>query len=262
MNKRILHFARFAGMLAASVLLNGFAALAADDATPPPAQPAQPAQPDANAPGGGRGNRGNRGGGGGNFQGGNAQGGNFQGGRGNFGGGGGGAAGGRNFGGFGGLNLDDKQNELLREAMQADSDELRKLTEKLQAAQKELLKAVIAEKYDEPAVRGKAEAVAKIQTEITMLRAKAFATVSPTLKAEQREQLEGSRVAISFISGTAIGFGGGNAGFGGNGGPGGPGFQPQDPQQDRAFRRNNNNGGGDPTQTRRRGGGGPPGPGQ
>ena len=211
-------------------MLNGSPTFAADETAPPPAQP-QPASPSANAPGDGRGNR--------------TRGENLQ--RGNV-------AGGRNFN-LGGLNLDEKQNALLREAMQADSDELRKLAEKLQAAQKDLVKAIVAEKYDEKVVREKADAVAKIQTEITVLRAKAFATVSPTLKPEQREQIENSRGAVGFITGTAIGFGGGNAG------PGGPGFQLQDglrppDRADRMDRRNNNNGG-DPNQFRRRGGNGP-----
>ncbi|HWN94801.1 MAG TPA: periplasmic heavy metal sensor [Methylomirabilota bacterium] len=236
MKKRISNSAWLAGLLAASVL-SGSTTFAADDA-PPPTQPAQPAVPDSNAPAAGRGNR---------TRGANAEIGNVQGGR------------ARNFN-FGGLNLDEKQNELLRAAMQADNDEVRQLTEKLQAAQKELVKTIIADKYDEKIVREKADAVAKIQTDITVLRAKAFATVSPTLKPEQRDQIENSRGAVGFITGTAIGFGGGNAG------PGRPEFQPQDGQgprerAERAPRRNDNNGG-DPGQNRRRGGNNPGAPGQ
>jgi Spy/CpxP family protein refolding chaperone len=209
-------------------MLQNVATFAADTPNAQPAQPTPPAQStqaDPNA-GGGRGNRFR-----GNAVDANATG-NVQGGR-----------GGRNFGGFGGLNLDQKQNELLREAMQAESDDLRKLNDKLQVAQKELTQAVIAEKYDEKSVREKAEAVAKIQAEITILRAKAFAAIAPTLKPEQREQIENSRAAIGFISGGGFMFGGG--------GPGGPGFQPQDGNPpDRTLRRNNS----DPTQFRRRGG--------
>ena len=142
-------------------------------------------------------------------------------------------------GGGGGLGLDDKQRELYREASQKSADELRKLDEKLRAAQKELVQAAIAEKYDEKAVREKAEALAKIQVEITTLRAKAFSAVAPTLKAEQREQLETSRVAAAMLTGG--GFGGGPGGPGGNGfrGPGGdngPG-NPNRPQGDQPRRR-------------------------
>lgn len=107
----------------------------------------------------------------------------------------------------GGINLDDKQRELLREAMQKDGVELRKLAEKLRAAQKELMQAVLAEKYDEKLVREKAEAAARIQTDMTLLRAGAVATLAPTLKPEQREQLETSPLGVSLISGAGMGFG-------------------------------------------------------
>ncbi|MGB9602027.1 MAG: Spy/CpxP family protein refolding chaperone, partial [Limisphaerales bacterium] len=70
-------------------------------------------------------------------------------------------------------NFDDKQRQLLMDAMQANAPQMRELQDKLQAAQQELVKAVIAEKYDEQVVRQKAEAVAKLQVELTMLRAKA-----------------------------------------------------------------------------------------
>jgi Spy/CpxP family protein refolding chaperone len=107
------------------------------------------------------------------------------------------------------MNLDDKQREVLREAMQKDQDQIRTLDEKLRAAQKELVHATLAEKYDEKAVREKAEAVSKIQTDITVLRAKAFSSVAPTLKPEQREQMENSPIAAAMLGGR---FGGGMGG--------------------------------------------------
>jgi len=114
------------------------------------------------------------------------------------------------------MGLDDQQRELYREATQKHGDELRKLDEKLRAAQKELVQAVLAEKYDDQVVREKAEGVAKIQVEITTLRAKALSVVAPTLKPEQRDQLENSRIGAAILTG-----GGGGGGGGGFGGPGG-----------------------------------------
>jgi len=156
-------------------------------------------------------------------------------------GGPGGPGGGGMRGGGGFVNLDDKQRELLREAMQKDTDKIRDLDEQLRAAQKELVKATLAEKYDDKVVREKAEAMAKIQTDITVLRAKAFSSVAPTLKPEQRDQLENSPFGAAMIT---RGFGGGGmgggAGFGGRGGGGPPDAAPGGP-----------GGGG-----RRRGGGG------
>jgi len=105
--------------------------------------------------------------------------------------------------------------------MQKANDPVQKLDEQLRAAQKELMKVVLAENYDEKVVRDKAEVVARIQTEILMLRSKAFSSVAPTLKPEQRSQLEDSRFGVMMLSG---GFGGGGGGgfVGGGGGQGGP----------------------------------------
>ena len=174
-------------------LLGAFVVTAAD----PPPPPAAPENAPNNSPNNPRGNRGN-----------------FQG-RGGPGGGG------------GGLGLDEKQIQLYRDASEKNSDELRKLDDKLRVAQKELIQAVIAENYEDKIVREKAEAVAKIQTEITVLRAKALSSVAPTLKPEQREVLETSRIAATMITsgGLGLGFGGGGGGFGGaDAGPGGGRF--------------------------------------
>jgi Spy/CpxP family protein refolding chaperone len=106
------------------------------------------------------------------------------------------------------FNFDDQQRQLMREAMQKDREALASLTEKSRAAQKELMQAALAEKFDEKAVRSKAEALAKLQTEITVLRAKALSTVAPTLKPEQREQLENTPIGAAMLSSGFMDFGG------------------------------------------------------
>jgi Spy/CpxP family protein refolding chaperone len=128
----------------------------------------------------------------------------------------------------GGIGLDEQQRELLREAMQKNQDELRKLDEQMRTAQRELTKTVLAEKYDEKAVREKAEAVAKIQVQQTVLRAQAIAKVAPTLAPEQRERLENSPFALQML----MGGGGGMRPMGGPGGfgPGAPGERRGPPQ--------------------------------
>ncbi len=124
---------------------------------------------------------------------------------------------GRGFGGM--MVLDDQQRQLFEETLQKENDKLRGLEGKLRTAQKDLLEATLASSYDEKAVRGKAEAVAAIQVEITTLRAKALATVVPTLKPEQKAQMIQSPSGVMLLNG---GFGGGRQpGFQG-GGPGGP----------------------------------------
>jgi Spy/CpxP family protein refolding chaperone len=185
MKKNLL--ARCAGAMLVTGLLSSLVVIAADPIPTPPAGAGT--VPPA---GGGQGGRG---------------GGNQPGGRGGFG---------------GGFNLDEKQRELLREASTKNTDELKKLQDKLTVAQKELMQAILAEKYDEKVVQEKADAVSKIQTEMLMLRAKALSTLAPTLKPEQRESLLTSRMGTMMLSG---GFGGGGFGGGGQGGTGaaGPG---------------------------------------
>ena len=116
--------------------------------------------------------------------------------------------------------LDEQQRTLLQESRQKNNDELTKLNEQLRAAQKELAKATIADKLDEKVVRAKSEAVAKIQVELDVLSAKILAPVVPTLKPEQKDQLENNPFFLRMVMG---GMGGGRGGFGGRGGPGGGG---------------------------------------
>lgn len=86
--------------------------------------------------------------------------------------------------------LDDAQRNLLREAMREREDELRKLDARLYAAQKKLAEILLVAPLDENAVRERAEEMAKVQAEQTALRAKVFSVVVPTLKPEQKEQIE------------------------------------------------------------------------
>jgi Spy/CpxP family protein refolding chaperone len=166
------------GLLATIVLT---AADPRPDATPRPAAPAD-RQPGGPGGAGGFGGRGDAGGGPGRI--------------------------------FRGATLTDAQRELLREAWQTHGDEMRKLAERLRTAEKELMQAILAEKQDEKGVREKADAVAKLQTEQTLLLAKLFAPIVPTLTAEQRTQFEESPMALRMLGG---GLGGG-AGMRGGGG--------------------------------------------
>ncbi len=121
--------------------------------------------------------------------------------------------------------LDEKQQTLLREAMQNNRDAFQALREKMQAAQKELTQAMLAKSQDEGTIRQKAEAVAKIQVEEMLLQAKAVAALVPTLTPEQREQLENSPFGMMMLRGGMRGGpmnrGGGGAGGGRGGRQGG-----------------------------------------
>lgn len=121
-------------------------------------------------------------------------------------------------GGRGGLLTQD-QRAKMREAMQASQSELTRLNEKLAAAQKEALAAALASNASEATVRAKVEAVAKIQTEITMLRFKAVKEIAPTLTEDQKAQMqERPGMGYNMLLGGMGGMGGMGAGPGGPGG--------------------------------------------
>lgn len=118
-----------------------------------------------------------------------------------------------------GFALNDQQRQALRDAMQKQQDQFNQLNEKLQAAQKEFMQAVLAAKQDEKVIKEKADAVAKIQAEILALRAKAFGEIASTLTQEQKDQMINSRFGIMMMQGPGFGMRGpGAPGQGGRGG--------------------------------------------
>ena len=121
--------------------------------------------------------------------------------------------------------LDDQQREIMRDAYMKHRDEMIKIDEKMRDAHKELTKVMLSEKPDKELLREKAEAVAKIQVEQTMLRAKIFEAVAPTLKPEQKEQIENNPFAMQMLM--TGGFGPGGMRPQGGGGGGGFGGQPK-----------------------------------
>src|SRR5436190_10227178 len=85
--------------------------------------------------------------------------------------------------------LTDEQRTSLREAMEGEREKVRDLEEKLRDARRALFDAALAQKFDESAIREKAEASAKLEAEITVIRAKAFAKLKPPLSAEQLQKV-------------------------------------------------------------------------
>ena len=91
-----------------------------------------------------------------------------------------GGQGGRGRGGAAFQNMTEEQRTAMQEVNQATRD----LTDKLRAANTELGAAVYAAKVDEAQIKEKAAAVAKIQEEIVLARAKAFAKVRSKFSSE------------------------------------------------------------------------------
>jgi Spy/CpxP family protein refolding chaperone len=131
-------------------------------------------------------------------------------------------------GGPGGI-LTQEQRTKMRETMQALQADLSPLTNKLAVVQKDAVKAALAKDADEKVVRAKIEAVAKVQTDIAVLRFKAVKEIASTLTDDQKTQLD-ARPGMAYNSlfggmggggGGRRGGGGGGAGGGGAGGGGG-----------------------------------------
>ena len=86
--------------------------------------------------------------------------------------------------------LTEEQKESLRAAMETQREKTRALDEKIRDARRELFKAGLTDSFDEESIRAKAIEVGKLDAELTVLRAKAFSKMKPSLSAEQIEQLK------------------------------------------------------------------------
>lgn len=95
---------------------------------------------------------------------------------------------GRRGGGFGGAlaNMTEEQRTALQEMNQ----ETRELNRRLGEARAELNNAIFAEKVDEAKIKEKAAAVAKVEAELAVARAKAFAKIRSKFTSEQIEALK------------------------------------------------------------------------
>jgi Spy/CpxP family protein refolding chaperone len=88
--------------------------------------------------------------------------------------------------------LTDDQRASIREAMVAEREKIRELEGKIRESRKELFELGLREKFDEAAVREKANEAAKLDAEMTILRVKAISKIHPALTAEQIEKIKTS----------------------------------------------------------------------
>lgn len=88
--------------------------------------------------------------------------------------------------------LTEEQRASMRQAMSANREKIRDLEEKIRETRRELFELGLNEKFDEAAVREKANAAAKLDAEMTVLRVKAISQIRPLLTAEQIEKIKNS----------------------------------------------------------------------
>lgn len=91
------------------------------------------------------------------------------------------------------LNLTDDQRDQIRALREAQRKEMQPLREKMRAARQQLREAMRADMPDEAAVRSAAGAVAALQADEAVLRARAKGQFMNLLTPEQRAQAKEAR---------------------------------------------------------------------
>ena len=81
----------------------------------------------------------------------------------------------------------------FRDEMSPHREKLRELEEKQATLRREFDEALFADKLDEKIVREKSVAMAEIEAERSLIRARAFAKIRPSLSEEQLERLKTMR---------------------------------------------------------------------
>ena len=81
--------------------------------------------------------------------------------------------------------LTEEQRASFRKAMEAQRETVRDLENKLRDARGKLFAQGLGEKFDEAAVRQQALAVATLEAEMSVARARALSQIQPPLSAEQ-----------------------------------------------------------------------------
>lgn len=95
--------------------------------------------------------------------------------------------------------LTEEKKSALRDAFGKIQPESRELAKKLSAARKELADELYAEKVDEATIRAKAAAIGKLEGDVALLRAQAFAQVRPLLKPAQIEFLKSKNMRPEML---------------------------------------------------------------
>jgi len=88
--------------------------------------------------------------------------------------------------------LTEEQRASFRQAMDAQREKIRDNEIKLRDARKKFFDASVTAPFDEATVRKQAQAVATLEAEATVIRAKAVSQIQPPLSNEQIEKIKNS----------------------------------------------------------------------
>lgn len=86
--------------------------------------------------------------------------------------------------------LNEEQREAFRQAMQSTRSRLREIEEQIPQLRREIEESVFAMKLDEESIRQKTRALADLETDRTLLRARAMAAIRPSLSEDQLRQIK------------------------------------------------------------------------
>lgn len=92
--------------------------------------------------------------------------------------------------------LTEDQRDAMRKTMEAQREKIRTTTEKIRDARKAMLTTAFADEFKEEVVRAKAQEVAKLEAELSIMRLRAIAEVQPALSKEQIERLTNPPVIL------------------------------------------------------------------
>jgi Spy/CpxP family protein refolding chaperone len=93
--------------------------------------------------------------------------------------------------------LTDEQRSSLREAIFAQREKSRSLEQQIGEARREIFESALVDKFDEQTVRKKLMAAAKMETDLSVIRFKAFSEMKPPLSAKQLDQIRSSSEAAA-----------------------------------------------------------------
>jgi len=85
--------------------------------------------------------------------------------------------------------LTEDQRQSMAQAMMAEREKLREMADKIAAARKALMTMALTEDFNEAAVRAKALEIAKLESELMVIRLKALSEVQPPLSKSQLERI-------------------------------------------------------------------------
>ncbi len=100
--------------------------------------------------------------------------------------------------------LTDEQRASFRKNMAAQRERMRNLQTQLREARRDLLAASVSGTFDEQNIRPKAMAVARMEAQLAVQRARAVSQIQPPLTAEQKEKIMNSLPSAGRVGSRAL----------------------------------------------------------